>query len=269
MKSFDDIDEVYVINLPDRNDRREMIDKELSRYGMQYTLFEAVKNDNGILGLLDSMKKLFTEAISKNQSNIMVLEDDVKFLAPPIEFLNTVLPQLPSRYHCFHLGVNLIEPPLRYSENVLLIKRAYATHAIIYSREAIEKILVLLETHITAYDIILMNNLQGQKRCYCTYPVLATQQPGYSDIEKRWIDWNALMITHFNLNTRTMMVTEQKDEKQLSCFDAHRVGEVIPQEHNLELHGKRCNCGTFKYLAEECGCPGDKRMILKTYPTYE
>lgn len=264
MNSFADIDEVYVINLPERADRRELIDKELSQYGVAYTLVEAVKNDNGILGLLDSMKKLFSESISKGQSNIMVLEDDATFLAPPIEFLNTVLTQLPQDYHCFYLGANLINTPERYSENILKIRSAYATHAIIYSRAAIDIIMSLLDNHITAYDIILMNNLQGHGKCYCTYPLLATQQPGYSNIEKRIMDWSALMFTHFNLNTRNI-AQYPNEVKKPDCFEAHRVGDVIPQEHNLELHGKKCNCGMFRYVAEECSCPGKRELRLKTY----
>jgi GR25 family glycosyltransferase involved in LPS biosynthesis len=204
MNSFSDIDEVYVINLPERIDRREAIEKEMLQYGITYTLFNAVKNDNGILGLLDSMKNLFREAISKNQFNIMVLEDDGTFLAPPIDFLNTVIPQLPKDYHCLYLGVNLTAQPTRIKENILKIKKAYCTVAIIYSRQAMEFILSMLDDHITAYDIILMNNLQGMGHCYATYPMLVTQRPGYSNIEKRDLDWGQLMSMTFGMHTKNM-----------------------------------------------------------------
>lgn len=204
MKSIADIDEWYVINLPERIDRLREIDSEMERYGVKYTLFEAVKNQDGKLGLLDSMKKLLSTAISKNQSNIAVLEDDVTFLAPPIDFLNTVIPQVPEDYNLFYMGANLCQTPWRISENVLQIKMAYATHAIVYSRAGMERALSLLNEHVTAYDIILMNNMHGDK-CYCAYPLLCTQREGWSDIEKKVMNWGELMRTTFNMHTKMML----------------------------------------------------------------
>lgn len=266
MKSFADIQETYVINLADRTDRRDFMDEALHAFGIKYTLVEAVKTDS-FHGLLETMKKLFTQALQKGQDNVLVLEDDAAFLVPPVPFLDSVLPQLPEHYHCFYLGINLVSPPKRITENILHVHRAYATHAIIYSREAMEIILQLLSEHVTAYDIILMNNLQGMGLCYATYPVIATQLPGYSDIEKKFMDWGALMTQTFAQYTKNLQPPPPPQDNKPPCWDAHRVGLIMPTELNIELDGAVCNCGKFRYVAELCNCQyRPKEKLLKTYP---
>lgn len=56
------------------------------------------------------------------------------------------------------------------------------------------------------------------------------------------------------------------------CWDAHRVGNIIPdsitdEEEKIRLlDGKTCNCGKLRYVAEMCSCPNKSEMRLKTYP---
>lgn len=49
------------------------------------------------------------------------------------------------------------------------------------------------------------------------------------------------------------------------CWDAHRVGDRIPNHDDTELDGRTCNCGKFIYKKEHCGCPGNP-WKLKEYP---
>lgn len=57
----------------------------------------------------------------------------------------------------------------------------------------------------------------------------------------------------------------QPEQEQLNCGDAHRIGNIIPQSFNVELDGKSCNCGKFKFIKEKCSCPSGG-YLLKQYP---
>lgn len=260
--NFKDIDEVYVISLQHRIDRREQMQCELNEHGIKFSFFDAIQDENGAFGLIKTMRKLFTEILSKDQNTVMILEDDSHFLLPSVPFLNEVLPQLPQDYYCFHLGCNLIAAPRRISTNILKIDKAYATHAIIYSREAIELILpLLLRDEIVPYDILLMNSIQTYGKSYCTMPMLATQRESYSDIEKSVPVWGQLMATTFAMHTKPL---QSMANEIAYCIGSHKINgfevTVDPTavenfNQNPDLKGKVCDCKKFIYDGEDlCGC---------------
>lgn len=200
------IDHAYVINLDKRQDRLANISAELYGYDIDFERWPATEHENGIIGLLESMKGLLRDAISKRYLNVMVLEDDAHFLASPKPFLESVFPQLPGDYHLFYLGLNLISRPTRLSENILKVNSAYSTHSIVYSRAGMELTLAELEKGETIpFDILLMHRLQTLQKCYCTYPMLCTQTLSYSDIEKSHDrDWGKLMRVTYAMHTKNI-----------------------------------------------------------------
>lgn len=251
-------DKIFVLNLPERTDRLELILQELRDNEIQATVIDAVKHETGWKGLLLTMKKVFTVSLKDGHKNILVLEDDVQFVAPVKNFLSEVLPQLPERYHCFHLGVNLLSVPTRVSENILRISSAYSTHCVLYSREAMERILPLLDTPIP-YDILLMQQIQPMGHCYASLPQLAIQRPGHSDIENKFVDWATHSATTFSMMTKKLQPMEQP---KIPCSEGHTWEGVRPlvDPNKMEpqfqrFWGKPCDCGRMKIAAEsECGC---------------
>jgi GR25 family glycosyltransferase involved in LPS biosynthesis len=201
--NFDSIDKTILINLDERTDRLAVADEHLKECGIEYERFPAIKHDNGAHGLLDSMDKIFKDCIEKEYKNVLILEDDNFFVIPPVPFLNEILPQLPDDYHCLYLGVNLLQRPVRHSANILRIRSGYATNAILYSLEAMKLILPLITKQpILPYDILLMKEMQQvYHKCYCTYPNLCLQRAGYSDIEKKEIDWGKMCSFTYNSHT--------------------------------------------------------------------
>lgn len=198
-KSF--FTKVYLINLPEMTDRLRISAEALEEEGIEYTLFPAVKMEDGRLGLLATMKKLFTEVLESDTENIIVLEDDFEFLLKPNGFLNILVEQLPADYDCLFLGCNLLNRPERISENLLRIGTSYSTHSIGYSRKAIKKILPLFDNPV-AYDILIMKGVQGDGHCYATFPMLSTQLPGYSSIEGKVIDWGEYISQSYRTYTK-------------------------------------------------------------------
>lgn len=256
-------DKVVVVNLDHRTDRMQAMDVQLKGYGIKYERFSAISNHNGIKGLLLSMKKLFIESIEAGINNLLVLEDDSCFLLNPVLFLTEILPQLPKDYLCFHLGMNLTTQPKLISQNILLIDKAYSTHAIGYSLEAMKLILPLLEREeIVPYDIIMMNEIQPMIKSYGTYPMCATQSLSYSDIEKNVPKWGSLMAMTYSLHTKNLnhnfMATETTP-----CNYGHFMNGAPPQVdpkileiQHPELIGKPCDCKKCTYFELQCSCPG-------------
>lgn len=256
--TLQDISKVYVINLPERKDRLELANAELKSHGIEYTLFEATKNENGVLGLLDTMIRLFDEAISEGHEHILVFEDDVKLLCPFTPFMETVLPQLHTDYHTFYLGLNLLTTPKKISENILLIDQAYSSHAILYSRSGMILTLAALNRERTPYDILLRDHIQVLKKSFCSFPMLATQRISFSSIENKVIDWGQLMATTFSMHTKNLM---QMSAEIVYCFPQHTWNGIVPEidrqrfewQHS-ELMGVVCDCKRTVYHEQECGC---------------
>jgi len=267
-------DKVFLINLDSRPDRLEISDYHLKEQGIDYERFPAVKDDNGIKGLILSMRALFKDCLDKGYNNVLVLEDDAEMLFPAVPFLREILPQLPKDYHCFHLGLNLLTQPKRITSNILRINTSYATHAVAYSRQGMEFIYTLLmREEIVPYDILLMKEVQPSQKCYATFPMLCTQRTNYSDIEKKETNWHSLMAMTYAMHTKLL----QSMNEVAYCNNGHLINWVAIQidptkmeVQHPELIGKVCDCGRFKYDEEICGCPGTKewRVTWKENTNY-
>jgi GR25 family glycosyltransferase involved in LPS biosynthesis len=203
---LDFFDQVYVINLPERVDRRMQMKEQLDQYKIPFTFFEATKDENGVKGLVETMKRLFRHCLDKKHQRVIILEDDASFLVgDPVSFLKEVIPQIPKDFQLFHLGLNLLAPPKRISENVLKVVDCYSTHAICYSAEGMKVCLERLEeVPLMPYDIFIRQEIICRGATYCTFPMLATQRESYSDIEKGYPLWGKLMTMTYAQMTRNI-----------------------------------------------------------------
>lgn len=189
MKWKEKFTKVFLINLPHRTDRLEQSTKILNGYGVEFDLWDATPHEDGVMGLLLSMKYLFYHILRKtNIQHCIVLEDDCNFLLDFNDFMNLLVDQLPDNYRMLLLGCTLLGRPTRYSDNLLKIEQSYCTQAICYPRTTIEKIYHLLD-HREPYDIKLMREIQSLGNCFCTFPMMCEQFTMYSDIEKGVQDW--------------------------------------------------------------------------------
>ncbi len=262
-------EEVYVINLPHRIDRRVEMEEHLMAHGIPFTIFPATYDENGIKGLVETMKRLCRHILEKDQKNVIILEDDAQFLVGnPVAFLKEILPQVPAHYEILYLGLNLMSRPARMSENILRVYDCYSTHAMAYSQEAIRFVLERLEaTELKPYDIFIRDEILGRGAAFCTFPMMATQRESYSDIENKVPDWGKLMALTFAMHTKNLYTMATEIAK---CVNGHRFDEVLPsvdeykfEEQNTHLIGKTCDCGRFVYSEGKCPtCSGDKWKII-------
>lgn len=202
---------IFVINLDNETgkERLDLITHHFAGHEIPFERFKATEQPrNGSHGLLWTMKRLFIKCVVENLENVLVFEDDTELVAPFWPFIEEIWPQLPKDYHTLCLGTNLLSVPERVSPNILRIRSAYATHAMVYSLEAIRMILKFLDSEFNntcaAYDILLMKELQTLRKSYCTFPQLALQRPGYSSIEQGNKDWAATSKFTFHAHTFTI-----------------------------------------------------------------
>jgi hypothetical protein len=121
----------------------------------------------------------------------IIMEDDCVMVVP-WEEVEKAMEQLPSDWDALWLGGTLDAPIQRYSPNLFRLKKCYCTHAILYnSRRMIDYILREFEsfkptiTNKKIIDVFYYEKVQEQFNCYITYPMMAVQAEGYSDIMKR------------------------------------------------------------------------------------
>ena len=79
LTNLSDISNAFYINLEHRTDRREQIESELSIMGINAQRFNAIVSNNGAVGCTMSHLRLLNNAIEKNYSHLLILEDDIQF----------------------------------------------------------------------------------------------------------------------------------------------------------------------------------------------
>lgn len=81
------ISKIFYINLEKRTDRRQEIESELNNFGLDYERFNAFHiPDFGSLGCGLSHLEVLKIAKERNYENVLILEDDFKFLVTKEEF---------------------------------------------------------------------------------------------------------------------------------------------------------------------------------------
>jgi len=177
----------YCINLESRPDRWRKVQKEAAKLNLTLTRVDAIRDMVPHMGCRQTHLNIlrFPDPV------FMVIEDDMKVLQP-FDVLERAISQLPEDWDMLYLGATLRKPLERYSENLYRLKGGAATHAIIYNNQhGICEYIV--ENHDTvAVDIFYAKNVQEHFNCYMTYPMVATQCPGYSDILGHWTSYRGI-----------------------------------------------------------------------------
>lgn len=194
----------FVINLPERTDRKKSVAKEMDRVKLGYRFWRAITHPSGgVIGLIETMKYLLEHCIANDYDKVLILEDDVRFLETRI-FVDKCISQLPDDFDLMYLGCNLAQNKVElFSPNLIRVDSAYATHAILYSNSGVKKVYEFLKRGSDSpLDVQIVHGVQVDGNCYACYPMAVTQVDSYSDIEKRNIQYRQLLEDRFDQKTQ-------------------------------------------------------------------
>lgn len=208
MNWLNHIDKTFVINLPHRVDRLERSTEQLNAYEIPFERYEAIKHEQGAIGLVLTMKQLFNECLQRGYKTVLVFEDDFEFVVGKDtvnETMNGAFEWLKNNdWGLFYLG---LQHPVMFerfiTKNILPVKCGYATHALIWREEAMR---FVVEMDIQEpIDNFLVREYQPFLKCYCSYPLLATQRTNYSDIYETEMNWDMYISNRFTENVRHLL----------------------------------------------------------------
>ena len=191
----------FVMNLESRPDRMAEFQKNI--FPFEVERFNAIKTYPGWKGCTASQ---LTILALQNEFPFIVFEDDCVLLQP-WSVAENAMKQLPEDWDLLYLGATLMNPIERYSENLFRLKTAYCAHAIIYnSKRVVDYILNNYQRFFrnsperNTLDVFYFTEIQEKFNCYIVSPLVATQRPGFSDIENMNVDYTQI-INHFNIYT--------------------------------------------------------------------
>lgn len=207
MNWVNSLDKIYVINLAKRTDRMQQAKEQLDKYNIPFERWEAVENNNGAEGLRETMECVFQDAINKHYKRILVFEDDLDIIEPGInEVMNEVVTMFPPNFDMIFLGCQLCQTPKEwFTQHLLKVQTAYATHAVIYSLKCIKQIMSSTN-FFSPIDNCLVQMIQPKGETYCTHPLLISQIVSHSDIysDREFMDWKPYLEIKYVEQMRTM-----------------------------------------------------------------
>jgi GR25 family glycosyltransferase involved in LPS biosynthesis len=200
------IDNIFYINLSSRTDRKTHIESQLTNLGWKGSRIEAVEMPDGAIGCTLSHIKCLTMAIEQNLDYIIILEDDIHFLNPSVFLQNF--------HHCLN-SVSNWDVILLAGNNVMsyttindscvkivntqtttgyMVKNHYFSTLLENMKEGLNNLLKNPKLH-TKYAIDkYWFCLQEKDNWYLITPLTITQLKGYSNIEKREVNYANCML---------------------------------------------------------------------------
>lgn len=198
---------IYVINLKERVDRKEHIVKELNKIKCNdYILFEGVNGNNiinntvlknGMFGLVSTYLKIYDEWKLKKTNTITIIEDDALFIDDFNEKLDEYVKNTPTNWDMMYFGCNHnkhmgIITTQNVNEYTLKLSHSYSAHCLILKDYVFEELISVIKNFTVENDVALAN-LQKKYNAYSSTITMVSQLPGYSNIENMNVDYNNII----------------------------------------------------------------------------
>lgn len=200
----------FYINLDHRKDRKQHIENQLEQLRItdNITRFNAIKNMNGRIGCSLSHLKCLQMAKEANWECVMILEDDILFMLPNdfVENVNSFFSNKKNKWDVLLLAGNNL-PPFQVNDGAsirvshcqtttgYIVKRHYYDALILNIKEGIAKLMRDPEHHYYYAIDKYWLHLQKQDRWMLLVPITVVQKPDYSDIEKKYTDYQRVMTS--------------------------------------------------------------------------
>lgn len=197
-------DKIYVINLDHRVDRMTTVIENFKLIGLtDYQRFSAIKTDMGWDGCNKSHLGVIEDARKNGYENFLVFEDDFVLHENFVELFTEFMGQLPSDWDMVYFGGNtsMATTKERVSKNLIKPNSILTTHCYGMKNTIYDKVLdesPNMSPQSGFFRGQVIDVYYSQKICpthnvYLTNPMLCTQSNGYSDIEKRNVNYTNLI----------------------------------------------------------------------------
>ena len=196
---------VFYINLNSRTDRKLLVENELNELEWKYERFPAIEKEDGRLGCSMSHLRVLMTAKERNLDHVIILEDDIHFKKP--RFFNEHLKKAITHDFDVLLIAGNIRPPITPTNNPNLfrVQKSYTTTGYIVKKHYYDKlihnykmgILQLMKNpeQMGRYEIdVFWDTLQQEDNWFIIMPRTVTQLVDYSDILKKDINYDHLML---------------------------------------------------------------------------
>lgn len=221
-------DHAYYINLDRRTDRRAHMDSQLQKFGLSATRVAAVDGkalqwkpeygvlsnywNSGAFAYCLSYRVAIIDAMQKGYDNVLIMDDDCVLQDNLWQVLDKAWTELPEEWHMLYFGANHGHPQPanvpteqdRIGDHIYRLKGSMGSHAIILNKKCFKTILGYVAAPYAPLDMFF-SMYHKFFPCYITYPGLATQMPGVSDIINQEVnytkDWGVDYINHIPSRT--------------------------------------------------------------------
>ena len=230
LTSLEDIKHAFYINLDHRTDRKEHVTGQLANLGLQgFERFNAIKMENGAVGCSMSHLKILQSAVQNNWDHVLIVEDDITFLDPALFKANfeTFLQRNGNNWDVILLAGNNMPPYDAIDDVCIKVKRCQTTTGYLVNGHYIKKLMENVKMGLTqlmykpaSHAMYAIDKfwfvLQAVDKWYLIIPPTVVQREDYSDIEKKRINYQKIMM--------------DLDKKEM--FDALAVARARAQQQN-------------------------------------
>ena len=199
------IDKVIYINLDRRTDRRNEIEGELNKLGIDdYTRFTAIENKNGSLGCSKSHLECIKLAKQNGYKNVLILEDDFTLLVSKEQFYEEI-------NKLFDANINFDVCLLAYNTTNLQeteypflykIVDAQTCSGYIVNASYYDTLIDTWEKSVKMFEITgniekyicdqSWKPLQVKDNWYCFKNRIGKQRPSHSDLQNGFVDYGGV-----------------------------------------------------------------------------
>lgn len=207
-----DITNAFYINLEHRTDRREHVEQQLASIGLNnVTRFNAIKTVNGAIGCSMSHLRILEDADKAGYDHVLIVEDDIKFLDPELfkhqinGFFKLRDEEGPKHWDVVLLAGNNIPPYKPIDDTCIQVFSCQTTTGYIVNGHYIKTLMQNIKRGLI--NLINTNNkpmfaidrywfsLQRMGNWYLIVPLTVVQRQDYSDIEKRFTNYEKMMLS--------------------------------------------------------------------------
>ena len=182
----------FVINLPERGDRLEQLEEELTClfYEPSYILMNGVKRPLVHEGIAEAHIQCVRMAKALNLPYCMIIEDDLLFQAKEktIEYVTNAFRHVPEDWDILLSGI-YDGHPVKVNEYWSKVKKFCGLHLYVVNAKFYDKFL----SYEGGWHIDQWLNHKGDNNVYVTNKFFAIQRNGYSDNVKKNVNYNDLL----------------------------------------------------------------------------